>query len=185
MIVNPFARQIVDHPSAQLPLFNDHPNPLRHEARHYVPVVQNRKGELEALAHASEATWDRLTPLVHFVGPKEQTKLLHPRTVSGWAKSVHDAVGQRACYVDLRRLEPVREVATTKPRVVLSYLYERCRSRGVKFIPVAPINGSPKHLDQVACAIHHDMRGVALRVPLLTAVPVTDGGFHAAVDAAL
>ena len=58
--------------SAQPPLMRDASNPLRHGARHYVPVVQSEKGERDALTNASHATWDRITPLVENVGRKGQ-----------------------------------------------------------------------------------------------------------------
>ncbi len=166
-------------------LFDKCANPLRHGAAHYVPVVQNKKGELDALIHTPETIWDRLTPLVSFLGPRDQTGPLKPGTVSGWVRRVHKAVGQHACYVDLLRLKPNREVATTQPKTVLSYMYDRCHSRGINFIPVAPIDGSAEHLDQVAGALHREMRGVALRVPLLRIVPTTGSGFPTTVKNAL
>ncbi len=167
--------------SSQPPLIQDASDPLRHGARHYVPVVQSEKGERDALANASDATWDRITPLVEIVGRPKQTGPLKPGTVSGWVKRVRDSVGQHPIYVDLLRPGPTRRVAATPSRPVLQHIYERCSAERLSFIPVAPIDGSEKHLEQVACAIRGKMRGVAVRVPLSEGVPSASDGFCSAV----
>ena len=150
-----------------------------------MPVVQSEKGERDALAHASDATWDRITPLVEIVGRKNQTGLLKPETVSAWVKRVRKSVGQHTCYVDLLRPKPNRRVAAAPARPVLQHIYDRCRAEGLSFIPVSPIDASEKHLEQVACAIRGEMRGVAVRIRLLEGVPSANDGFRSAVERTL
>ncbi len=171
--------------SAQPPLIRDASNPLRHGARHYVPVVQSEKGERDALKNASDATWDRITPLLEIVGRTKQTGPLRPETVSAWVKRVRDSVGQHTFYVDLLRPKPNRQVAATTARPVLQHIYERCRAERLSFIPVSPIDASEKHLEQVACAIRGEMRGVAVRIRLLEGVPSANDGFRSAVERTL
>ena len=171
--------------SSQPPLIRDASNPLRHGARHYVPVLQSEKGERDALANASEATWDRITPLVEVVGRKNQSGPLKPGTVSAWVKRVCESVGQHTCYVDLLRPKPNRRVAATPARPVLQHIYERCRAERLSFIPVAPIDGSQGHLEQVAFAIRSEMTGVALRFPVFRVLPEASDGFRGAVERTL
>ena len=42
--------------------------PMRLGSGHYLAALQNMSGEMDALSHASDGTWVRLTPLVQFVG---------------------------------------------------------------------------------------------------------------------
>jgi hypothetical protein len=157
----------------QLPLLHTHVfDPLRHGSLHYVASLQNKSGELTALMESSTETWDRLTPLLHIVGPKDQQRPLTVPTVQGWIKRVAKAVGQHPCFLDIARLRASRPTGL-KAEPVLSRLYSEVRKRQLQFVPVLPVeNPSQGHLRQVRDALWQDGRGVALRYRALGTVSV-------------
>src|SRR5271166_2992228 len=79
--------------------------PLPVDSRHYVAVLQNKKGELDALQHASGDAWRRMTPLLEFVGPKTPKIPLTGSSVDGWIKRATAALGLHPAYLDVLRLE--------------------------------------------------------------------------------
>src|SRR5437773_10804824 len=102
--------------------------PLAYDDAHYVAALQNRPGELLALARATPETWDRLTPLLHVVGRRQKPPVFERSTVAGWVKRLAGAVGEHPCFLDILRLtatDPVRTAAGSAP--VLSVLYELAR----------------------------------------------------------
>lgn len=158
----------------QIPLLNaDMPAPLPVDDRVYVPALQNRSGELDALRHASARTWERITPLVHVVGPKPRPKPLRKPTVQAWVKKVASAVGDHAFYLDVLRLNPSAPVATPKGNVaVLQQIFAAARRRRLRFIPVIWVGESSNtHRALVADAALEDGQGVALRYRIRTVLP--------------
>jgi hypothetical protein len=147
--------------------------PLPHGNGQYVAALQNRKGELDALATASAETWSRLAPLIHIVGPKNPKDQLRIATVRGWIKRVAAAVGDHPCFLDILRLNPTYPTAMTggQQRPVLACLFEAARNRGVQFVPVLPVDHKQAHADLVCAATLVDGRGVALRYAVLGTVP--------------
>jgi hypothetical protein len=148
--------------------------PLRHGAAHYVPVLQNRRGELEALTTASTSAWDRMTPILRIVGPKRPgLGPLNSVTVRGWIKRAHDAVGDHAVFLDTLRLNPTRSVATPGAATpVLRMIHEQARKRGMQFVPVLHLGETYRaEAKIIADAIDEDGRGVAIHYPANLAVP--------------
>lgn len=148
--------------------------PVRHGAAHYVAAVQNRKGELTALATAAADTWERFTPLVEFVGEKKRSEPYRAETVAAWVKRVADAIGQRPAFFDILRLRP--DHATTSsaanPRV-LAVIHAAARKRGMAFVPVLPVNASHSaYIEVVRESACRDGRGAALRYPIRTVAPL-------------
>lgn len=144
---------------------------MRFSPRHYVPVLQDRAGEMDALRRAQRAVWGRMTPVIVVVGPK--TGLLTQGAASGRAKRVADALGDHAFFVDTLRVNRAQGVGTTS---CLEYVFQRLRGRGARFIPVADLSDPASHRT-VGAAAAVDHRGVGLRVRLdristsLTPVP--------------
>ncbi len=149
----------------QIPLIKLEPiAPLPVDSGHYVAAVQNKKGELDALRHASDETWKRMTPLVHFVGPKGRTDPLNVGTVRAWVSRVAAAVGSHPVYLDVLRPGPTFIVETTDGTApLLQVIYAAARKRGLRFVPVARAGGPRRHLDLVAEAAACDGHGAALR----------------------
>lgn len=110
-----------------LPDASERFEPLPHAPHHYVPILQNRAGELRALEQARSETWTRMTPMIVAVGPRDRRQRLTSTQLAGWAKRLSVAltghpffhpIGARALQLDgrefplraerLRRLEVVR-----------------------------------------------------------------------------
>lgn len=149
----------------QIPLIKPAPiMPLPVDSGHYVAALQNKKGELDALRHVSPETWKRMTPLLHFVGPKGRTEPLNATTVRGWVARVAGAVGSHPIYLDVMRPGPAFPVETASGTApLLEVLYAAARKRGLPFVPVAHAGGRGAHLRLVAQAAAHDGHGAALR----------------------
>ncbi|HLJ67253.1 MAG TPA: hypothetical protein VKX16_07815 [Chloroflexota bacterium] len=161
---------------AQLSLLQEGPlGPLPTDCWHYVPALQNKPGELDALRDASEETWSRMTPVIHLVGPrKKRSKPFRSQTIADWVKRVAAAVGCHPVYLDVMRLDPVSPVETTKGTVpLLTHVYASARKRGVRFVPVAWVGECTEaHLEAVADAAAADCRGVAVRFRFLRTMPL-------------
>lgn len=146
-------------------------DPLPVDSGCYVPVLQNRKGELDALRGAAPETWERMTPLVEIVGPKDKAKVFQVATVRAWLKRIAEVVGTRPVYIDLVRLNPIAKVATARgTSAVLREVYVAARRRNIRFVPVLPVGENAKaQLATVREAVDEDGHGVALRYRFLNA----------------
>jgi len=160
----------------QLPLLQPEPiSPLPVDSSFYVVAVQNKKGELDALRQSSATTWERMTPLVHLVGPlKKRTQPYPASTIREWVKRLAQAVGSHPVYLDLLRLDPSFPVETSGGNVpVLRQIHAAARKRGLAFVPVVEVGKSKKsHIDIVADTAAQDGQGVALRYRFMSvAIP--------------
>lgn len=151
------------------PRFDPAPTGLKH----YVIAVQNQWGELRALEHLSDEMWEHVTPLLQIVGPKDRSKPFKRPTVAEWVKKVSQTVGTHACFLDTLRLGGTRRVepqSGTQP--VLAFIYEKCRQRGMNFVPVFPVGTrDPAYLRIVSDAASEDGRGVCLRHSVRETIP--------------
>ena len=163
----------------QIPLISSESiAPLPVDSGHYVPVLQNRKGELDALRHASEDTWERMTPLIQFVGRKDPVRPLKVATVRDWVARVAEAVGSRPVYLDVLRPTPTFPVATSgESTQVLEVIYDQARKRRLRFLPVANVGGPRSHHKLVAEAAARNGHGAALRHRILD-VALEEGTTH-------
>ena len=158
----------------QIPLLQPDPlTPLPVDAGHYVAALQNKPGELDALRHASSDTWERLTPLVQFVGPKKRDEPFNASTIRDWVAKVTSAVGEHPVYLDVMRLDPMFKVRTTDGDVpVLQQIFVAARKRRVGFVPVAWVGESTAgHRKLVADTALADGQGLALRYRMRAVVP--------------
>lgn len=156
----------------QIPLLDIQPLvPLPTGTGNYVAVLQSYKGERDALHAASDATWERMTPLIELVGPKDKTKEFKVSTVRSWLKRVAEAVGSHPIYLDVIRLNPSAKVATAKgTSPLLREVYAAARRRDIKFVPVVHVGESTKaHMDMMCEAALEDAHGVGLRYRFLSA----------------
>lgn len=138
--------------------------PMPLGSRHYLVALQSHQGERNALRNVSELTAERMTPLIEFVGPKDQARSLAGETIARWAKEIADVWASRPCFVDIKRLKPGRKVAigkTTGP--VLKAIHDACRKRGLLFVPVLPLDAADAYLQVVRDSVMQDRRGVCLR----------------------
>jgi hypothetical protein len=139
--------------------------PLPSGSDYYVPAVFDRKGEREAIANLSTSTWESVVPIIHFLGPREEKKILTSARFTQWSGRVAKAVGKHTFYLDLPRLSPSRTVKTGKGDVpILDRLYEAMHKRDTNFIPVANVGTRfEAALNSVADCALADGNGFALR----------------------
>lgn len=138
--------------------------PLPHAPYHYIPILQDRPGEMRALQRAQPRVWDRMTPMLVAVGPKDRAKLLTQTQLAAWAKRFAAALGSRPFFIDVMRLDPVQPLANGQ--AALAYLYDRFRARQVVFVPVVSVDASPAVRQIVRTAAELDHRGAAVRLRL-------------------
>jgi hypothetical protein len=144
--------------------------PMPYGRLQYVPVLQNRWGEMRALEEARPETWDWMTPLVVAVGARDPLKPLTSTQLAGWATRLSAVIGGHTCFLDVMRFDPLQ--ALGGGWTALSYLYDRLRFRRLAFVPVLPVSAGPGHQELVRAAAAQDQRGAALRYNLQgTALP--------------
>jgi hypothetical protein len=144
---------------------------LRWREGHYVPILKSLPGELRALAAASDATRDRLTPFIEATGKagvkEPPASSTYPRLAERLAPAVRAG---RPFFLDFRRLDSRAKVIVgqngRKAAVgVIEHVFEHCRSLGLAFIPVlAPVHDAHR-ASRVRAAVERDGRGLCLRVP--------------------
>lgn len=140
-------------------------NPLPRAPYQYVPILQDRSGERNALANVTMDSWRRLTPLIMVVGPRDQRPAT-PAMLADRAKNVFGVVGLHPFFVDILRLRSLAGAGQGGASPVVEYLYGRLRSRGALFIPVIPLVGTKSHRRVVNEAAYTDGRGAAVRIDL-------------------
>lgn len=155
--------------------------------RHYVPVLQNKPGELSAFLHATAEVWERMTPLIVILGPKRrEEEPFKLGRVDTWIKKVADAVGDNPCFLDALRVRTTDRVATAAgPSPVLEAVHERARSRGMRFVPVLRVGDPVPTRAQLRSAVECDGRGVAIRYPILGSASADGRGPQTLVKEAL
>ncbi len=162
--------------------------PLPVDSSHYVAVLQNKTGELSALRHASDQVWERLTPLLEFVGPKTAKNPLTATSVDGWVKRANDALGCRPLYIDILRLDPSTSVqhknGVSTP--VLDYIYGAARKRRMRFVPVLRVSEATENqVKSVQAAVASDGHGLGLRYRILEVLPPPGLTHRAVLEAQL
>jgi hypothetical protein len=148
-------------------------DPLPVNIGHYVAVLQSKSGEREALSHVSTAAWERLTPLVEVVGPKNPPPVLSKNQVADWMRRLWKAIDEHPFYLDILRLKATHRVqGKTGTDPVLARVYEEARKRRMRFVPVVQVGQSAAaHVRLVADAAIQDGHGVALRYRMRKIVP--------------
>lgn len=111
--------------------------PLPLGEAHYVPVLLNKKGELDALEQASDAAWSRFTPLIQIVKPRGRGKAVSASGIRAAVKRLARVVGSRPFFLDIARLSPTHPIPTPRGnRPLLRYLHDAARRRALEFVPV-------------------------------------------------
>lgn len=134
---------------------------------HYVPLLLNRKGERQALAHAAADVWSSMTPLI-------QLELKASRrgdgTVSGSIDAIRElktAVGSHALYLDV--LSP-KDRPSDVSAAELAEIHENARRAGLSFVPVYTV-GTPGPRSTVSTSARQDGCGLGLRYRALQPHP--------------
>lgn len=172
----------------QLPLLEPEAlSPLPVAPGHYVAVLQNKPGELRALTAADERVWERMTPLLEFVGPKRGSRSMSASAVARWVERAAKVLGQRPVYLDTLRLSPAMTLDTPDGRrPVLRYLHDQARIRHMRFVPVVWLGEATDAVEQVVRdASAADAHGVALRYLVLKTLPPSGTSRKALVESQL
>ncbi|BEP13283.1 hypothetical protein acdb102_15940 [Acidothermaceae bacterium B102] len=142
--------------------------PLPGGLAHYVPVLQNNRGELDALRHQAPNAWGRLTPIVCMVGGKEVGVPVTDSSVRSRTKLVAEALSGHLAYIDFVRQDPAAVVLCPNgPSTLIRRTHERLRLRGSQFIPVYRERWhSAVAASAVRDASDEDGRGLALRLEI-------------------
>ncbi|MEX2106769.1 MAG: beta family protein [Solirubrobacterales bacterium] len=161
--------------------------PLPPGSDYYVPAVFDRKGEREAIENLSASTWEKVVPIIHFLGPREEKKDLTSARFTQWSRRVAKAVGKHSFYLDLPRLSPSRTVKTGKGDVpILDRLYEAMHKRDTNFIPVANVGARfEAALNSVADCALADGNGFALRYRFREPAPTPNESHAGRLSSAL
>ncbi len=151
-------------PSSQIPLFASEliagrPRPLGA----YVPVLLDKRGELEALAKAGGGVWDSMTPLIQMLpagdrGPDEKAF-----SIVEWIERLRRGVGDHLIYLDPGGVARRSTRSKLMPPAVVEGLYAQASRDGLFFIPVYTI-GRTDLASVTASVAHEERRGLALRV---------------------
>jgi hypothetical protein len=141
----------------------------------YVPVLLNKKGELDALSQASKSVWDAVVPLLCFAGPKPKPnpRPLRAETLRQWVKRAHVALRDHPCLLDIVRLNATHPVSVGAggSRPALEYLLAEAKAQGLAFAPVLPTECSVEQQEMVVDAAFDAENGLALRHRLLGTLP--------------
>jgi hypothetical protein len=156
---------VVGHSQRRFVLLEE-PEPLPRDSFHYVPALQNKSGELAALSEAPDDVWERMTPLLHLVGPKSQQEKISIDRVKAWIRKLARAVGERPIYLDVLRIRPNRSVALKDGGKwpLLKEAFAAARKRKMNAIPVIWAGESnATHIKLVGNTLGTDGLGVGIR----------------------
>jgi hypothetical protein len=138
----------------QLPLFSWPAfEPVPPSSLHYVPILLDWPGELDALDSMSTALLERMTPVIQ-IAPSATKTLEMGRWVRDRVRRIGAVLARRPIYLDL--LVPARSVGPLFERVL-----DEARRAGLTFVPVHSVGTGS--LDAAAASVVQDGRGVAIR----------------------
>lgn len=148
-----------------LPLFRGKADGILADGRQgYVPVLQSKAGEFDALERASAAVWKQIAPWIRV--SQRRIPPRHESTVSSWAARIRAAVQSRPFFLDVLRPSPSAAIDTgVGPRPLVEVVYRAARRRQLCFIPVMLASDAGNSVGmaavQASCA---DGRGLAIRI---------------------
>ncbi len=142
-------------------------NPIPAGSLHYVPVMLDLPGELDALAHAA-AGRAMTTPLIQIAprAPARGRRALREDERPGWVaarvQKLGAALGDHPFYLEVLSVIHGPRSGGVWPSSVVAQVHDECRRRGLRFIPVHTI-GQEGLLEMASEANLRDGRGVAIR----------------------
>ena len=97
----------------------------------YVPVIQNRNGELDALHRTSARAWRRMMPLVVLIGPTGKEKDdefgdLDAKGIRRRIARIGHGVQSYPIYLDVLRLQPTKVIESESGSQPLLQNIYRC-----------------------------------------------------------
>jgi hypothetical protein len=138
------------------------------DQRHYVPILQGKMGEYEALARLSTEVSDRCTPLIGVPPVRRDWRTRAPtRSVGQQVRAAADALLQ--CWGTGRRVVVDVAAVTTEQRTrdemhPVTRFHEDARDRGIVAVSVVGLDRDDDYQEAVAHAAAIDQRGVCIRL---------------------
>ena len=133
------------------------------DCRGYVPALQSKVGELEALQNASATVWKQIAPWIRV--SQQRAPPQHERTVSSWAAKIHAAVQSHPFFLDVLRPSPNGAIDTRAGRrLLVEVVYGAARREGLCFTPVMLASDAGSSVGMAAVRASRDGRGLAIRI---------------------
>ena len=131
--------------------------------RGYVPALQSKVGEFDALQNASAAVWRQIAPWIRV--SQQRAPPRRESTVSSWAGKIHAAVQSRPFFLDVLRPSPSAVIDTRAgPRLLADVVYGAARREGLCFTPVMLASDAGSPVGTAAVQASRDGRGLAIRI---------------------
>lgn len=135
----------------------------------YVPCLRWKMGEYQALLRSTEDVLNALVPIIEIAeigfdferGAASKTIDEH---LSPVAKRVHDKLGRRTCFIDMRHVNPNERMADG--RHPAAFVFDGLREFSVPALPVVDLRQDAALSQALKDAADSDGRGVCLRVTL-------------------
>src|SRR6476646_2329912 len=102
----------------------------------YVPVLLDRRGELQALGTLEESVWRQVLPLIQIVPPDLRTPADRARPPSDWIRRLRVAVGDHPILLDIAGVRQRRASATLVGGETVNAVFEAAVTAGIQAVPV-------------------------------------------------
>ncbi len=147
-----------------LPLFRGNADGiLPDDCRGYVPALQSKVGELEALQKASATVWKQTAPWIRVSQRRDPPR--RESTVFSWVAKIHAAVQSRPFFLDVLRPSPNAAIDTRAGRrLLVEVVYGAARRKGLCFTPVMLASDAGSSVGMAAVRASRDGRGLAIRI---------------------
>ncbi|MEW5976033.1 MAG: beta family protein [Acidobacteriota bacterium] len=137
-------------------------------AKHYVPILKGKRGELGALHVLSDKTKNTLTPLIDIprvtlVYPQKEPKHTLEKHLESVAKNILRSWGNmRRVFVDLSEFELLDR--TSMGDHPLTYFFNLLREHSIQAIPTTGLDRDLRYNDALASVLARDRLGAMIRV---------------------
>lgn len=131
---------------------------------HYVPILKAKRGEMQALRNASEATRKCLTPLVE--APYVDSSEVQPGTIAPAIARLPNAL-EGACGMDPFLLDlglVASDPALADGEHPVARVFADLRKRGLQAIPVTDLRRDEDFEDAIDAVVKTDQRGLCVRL---------------------
>lgn len=159
----------------QLPIFRKRSSVvLPMESGHHLIVIKNRKGERDALTHATVDEWARLRVLVELPGRGKLKKAeLNPQTLRRWIGQVGEVVpAGQPVYLEFPGMTDRHHVRRRRGDMPgLAYCFELCRDTSVFAVPVIALGATKTVTALIAEVAAADQHGACLRLDAKAILP--------------
>ncbi|MBM4026730.1 MAG: hypothetical protein FJ280_15200 [Planctomycetes bacterium] len=140
---------------------------MRFSHLHYVPCLQWKQGEYQALWQLSPKTRGVLTPLIEVPGVgydfenARKAKTIDEH-LAPFAKRVHEKWGRLPCFVDLNLISPNERL--TRGVHPVRFVFEQLQERQCPAVPVTGIDRDDAYQQEIRSIVTRKESGICLRI---------------------